>query len=388
MVGKIEQELYCVEKSTNKELGKQIRNEIENLANKFMELDDAEERILRSKKSIILEIADKFETLKEIGEYELPIHTIASSVLRYLQIKGYSVTKIHVYNVIRDNAPQYISISAEGNSYQDVNSLQLDINLERSKITDAVQTLKNANWKILKRDQVQDSHDSIFEIVDTLDDFVRENEISTTRGDEGIPHYDSQELDPFKDPVITDKSSQEPRESNLSSATFELADAIDHLAKIVRANAKMMMSYPPDPEDQELEMKGAQRIREWASWFRDVLAVCFKSGTDRKYRRSIFEWVKIADDENDWGKHAASSKNPYLAKFQDPKTGEWKQEIRKLTREQIGDKSPKVREFTRTFAKLIPAGIDIIRWSEKNLNPFTNGESIKLGPKLSDRSLR
>jgi hypothetical protein len=388
MVGKIEQELFCVEKSTNKELGKQIRNEIENLANKFMELDDAEERILRSKKSIILEIADKFETLKEIGEYELPIHTIASSVLRYLQIKGYSVTKIHVYNVIRDNAPQYISISAEGNSYQDVNSLQLDINLERSKITDAVQTLKNANWKILKRDQVQDSHDSIFEIVDTLDDFVRENEISTTRGDEGIPHYDSQELDPFKDPVITDKSSQEPRESNLSSATFELADAIDHLAKIVRANAKMMMSYPPDPEDQELEMKGAQRIREWASWFRDVLAVCFKSGTDRKYRRSIFEWVKIADDENDWGKHAASSKNPYLAKFQDPKTGEWKQEIRKLTREQIGDKSPKVREFTRTFAKLIPAGIDIIRWSEKNLNPFTNGESIKLGPKLSDRSLR
>jgi hypothetical protein len=388
MVGKIEQELFCVEKSTNKELGKQIRNEIETLANKFMELDDAEERILRSKKSIILEIADKFETLKEIGEYELPIHTIASSVLRYLQIKGYSVTKIHVYNVIRDNAPQYISISAEGNSYQDVNSLQLDINLERSKITDAVQTLKNANWKILKRDQVQDSHDSIFEIVDTLDDFVRENEISTTRGDEGIPHYDSQELDPFKDPVITDKSSQEPRESNLSSATFELADAIDHLAKIVRANAKMMMSYPPDPEDQELEMKGAQRIREWASWFRDVLAVCFKSGTDRKYRRSIFEWVKIADDENDWGKHAASSKNPYLAKFQDPKTGEWKQEIRKLTREQIGDKSPKVREFTRTFAKLIPAGIDIIRWSEKNLNPFTNGESIKLGPKLSDRSLR
>jgi hypothetical protein len=150
----------------------------------------------------------------------------------------------------------------------------------------------------------------------------------------------------------------------------------------------MMLNYPPDPEDQELEMKGAQMIREWASWFRDVLAVCFKSGTDRKYRRSIFEWVKIADDENDWGKHAASSKNPYLAKFQDPKTGEWKEEIRKLTREQIGDKSPKVREFTRTFAKLVPAGIGLIRWSEKNLNPFTNGESIKLGPKLSDRSLR
>jgi hypothetical protein len=386
MVG-IEQELFCVEKSTNKELGKQIRSEIANLANKFMELDDQETKILRSKKSILLEIADKFETLKEIGEFELPIYKIGGQVLRYLQIKGYDVANRYAYEVFRQNAPQYISISSS-NSYQDQSTADLDINIERNSILDAVQTLKNANWKILKRDQIQDSHDSIFEIVDSLDDFVRENEISTTRGEEDIPHYDSQELDPFKDPVITDKLSQEPKESNLSSATFELADAIDHLAKIVRANAKMMLSYPPDPEDQDLEMKGAQRVREWASWFRDVLAVCFKSGTDRKYRRSIFEWVKIADDENDWGKHAASSKNPYLAKFQDPKTGEWKEEIRKLTREQIGDKSPKVREFTRTFAKLVPAGIDIIRWSEKNLNPFTNGESIKLGPKLSDRSLR
>ena len=129
-------------------------------------------------------------------------------------------------------------------------------------------------------------------------------------------------------------------------------------------------------------------LKEWGDWFKDVFAPCFKSGTDRKYRRSVFEWVKIAEDENDWGKHAASSKNPYVARFKDPKTGEWKEEVRKLTREQIGDKSPKVRQFVKKFYMLMPAGISMIRWSERYLNPYTNGESVKLSSKLSDRSLR
>jgi len=394
MVG-IEQEIFSVENSTNKELGKQIRNDIENLASKFIDLDDEEKKILRTKKSLILEIADKFERLHEIGEFPLPIYRIGGQVLRYLQIKGYNINEDYVGEVLKSNQPQYLNISASennndiNNSYQDMGNPDIDIKNYQRKVMEAVQVLKTVNWKMMKRDQIQDIHSSSFEIVDSVEDFVSDNNISTTRqSDEYIPSFDSQELDPFKDPVITDRPFEEPRVSNLSSATHELANALEYLQKIVKANAKMMEAYPPDPADHELEVKGSQMILGWASWFKEVLAVCFKSGTDRKYRRSIFEWVKIAQDENDWGKHAASSKNPYIAKFVDPKTGQWKEEIRKLTREQIGDKSPKVKEFTNKFYKLIPEGISIIRWSEKYLNPFTNGESVKLGPKLSDRSLR
>jgi hypothetical protein len=149
----------------------------------------------------------------------------------------------------------------------------------------------------------------------------------------------------------------------------------------------MMMKYPPDENDTHMEIEAVREIREWKQFWK-LLTQGLKGGTDRKYRRSIVQWVKIAQDENDWGKHAASSKNPYQARFIDPETGEMKEEIRKLTREQIGDVSPKVREFALLFKRAVPACFKFITWSEYYLHPWTNGLSTKLSDKLSDRSLR
>jgi hypothetical protein len=148
-----------------------------------------------------------------------------------------------------------------------------------------------------------------------------------------------------------------------------------------------MEKYPPEESDRVMEVEAVKEVREWKQFWL-LLTQGLKGGTDRKYRRSIVQWVKIAQDENDWGKHAASSKNPYTARFIDPQTGELKEEIRKLTREQIGDVSPKVREFALLFKKAVPACFKFLGWSEIYLHPWTNGLSTKLSDKLSDRSLR
>src|SRR5688572_13294214 len=103
------EQIFSIENSSNKELGSQLRSEIDQLAKHFMELDDQENKILISKKAIILEIADKFERLHEIGEYPFPITSICSDVYTHLQRKGYSVNRDYVYTVIKDNAPQYIN---------------------------------------------------------------------------------------------------------------------------------------------------------------------------------------------------------------------------------------------------------------------------------------
>lgn len=388
-------QIFQVESSKDPQQGKKLRNEIEFLANQFIDLDHDETRILRDKKKIILEMADKFEQLHEIGEYIFPITQICSDIYKYLSKKGYSISKTYVYEVIKDFAPQYSNNHQQNENsnsdddddvYQKVNSGQIDIQIIRKKVEEASEFLYKLNPNLLSRHQIQDIIPKHDEFVANIIDFAKRHDILIVNSGEesSTPNYDSSEADPFKDPVITDKPGARP--SNLSDASFRLAKAFYLLSKTIEANAKMMVDYPPDPNDVELEIKGVNDINEMAD-FIEQLDISIKGGTDRKYRRSILQWAAITDDEETWGKHAASSKNPYIARFKD-KDGNWKQEVRKLTREQIGDKAPKVREFTKTFKSYLPAFYKFMKWSEICLHPFTNGESVKLSGKLSDRSLR
>src|SRR5688500_10502800 len=105
--------IFSPSNSSNKEFGHSIRQEIEILASKFIELDDQERTIKRDKKSLILEMADKFERLHEINEFPYPIHKIGSFLYKYLQRKGFSVSDEYIRIVLKDNAPQYINSSCQ-----------------------------------------------------------------------------------------------------------------------------------------------------------------------------------------------------------------------------------------------------------------------------------
>jgi hypothetical protein len=377
--------IFAISNSSNKELGAQIRQEIENLATNFIKLDDQERAIKRDKKSLILEMADKFERLHEINEFPYPIHRIGSYLYKFLQRKGFSVSDEYIRVVLKENAPQYINSSC-----QDSNSGDIDIKIYRKEILDSARKNKDAQLDLLSRDNIQELLTLQYEILDSLETYAEQNNITaipTGQQIEQIPHYDAQDLDPFKDPIYTDVPQQREKPSTLAQATIELGDSIEECGRTIKSTGKMMLNYPPEEDDKRLEVEAVKRVIEWQSFWTH-LTQALKPGTDRKYRRSILQWVKIAQDENDWGKHAASSKNPYIAKFIDPKTGEWKEEVRKLTREQIGDVSPKVRELSRALRLSVPAVLDMIFWSEICLHPFTNGLSTKLSDKLSDRSLR
>ena len=351
-----------------------------------MQLDDQEKVILRSKKSIILELADKFERLHEIGEFPLPICDIGNQLYRYLQRKGFSINDRYLRQVLHDNAPHYLN-----DSYGDGSAAGFDIKIQQTEIMDAIALLRRENiWKVMKRDQIQDIYSSTFEIIDSLTAYTEQNNIlinNMLRTEEYIPHYDSQDLDPFKESIFTDKPDPRQKPSNFAQATIRLGHSIEECGRTITATGEMMLDYPPDEDDTELEVGGVERSWNWEQFWVS-LTQALKSGTDRKYRRSFTQWMEIAETEADYGKHAASSKHPYMARFRDPKTGEWKEEIRKLTREQIGDKAVRVREFTRFFKKVMPSCLDFIKWSEAYMFPYAAGLSTKLHDKLSDRSLR
>jgi hypothetical protein len=376
---------FTTSNSSNKELGNTIRQEIEILASKFIELDDQERSIKRDKKSLILEMADKFERLHEINEFPYPIHRIGSYLYKYLQRKGFDVSEVYVWKVLRDNAPQYLN-----SSYQEINSKDIDINIYRKQVLDAARLVKDAKLDLLSRDDFQELLTIEYEGIDIHEEYGDANNIipvPSGKQEEQVPNYDVRDLDPFKDPIFTDTPTNRQTPSTLALETIDLGRAIQDCGRTIESTGKMMEKYPPEESDRVMEVEAVKEVREWKQFWL-LLTQGLKGGTDRKYRRSIVQWVKIAQDENDWGKHAASSKNPYTARFIDPQTGELKEEIRKLTREQIGDVSPKVREFALLFKKAVPACFKFLGWSEIYLHPWTNGLSTKLSDKLSDRSLR
>lgn len=372
--------IFATENSTNKQLGQQIRHEIESLAQQFIQIDDQEKTLKRSKKSLILEIADKFEHLHQIGEYPFPINNICSSIYRYLQRKGFDTSDRYIQLVLRANAPQYVN-----SSYQKANSSDIDIKFEQEEIMEAVRTLKHANLDILTREQKQELVPELFETAYTYEDHCRTQNITPAPHSQAQEaHYDSDEADPYRDQITTDMPPRIP--TNLAEATRILAEYIINCGHTIMKTAEMMENYPPEKADIEMEKQAVLRIYEWATFW-DLLAQGLKNGTDRKYRRSVVQWTQIADDEESWGKHAASSKNPYTAKFKD-KDGNWKEETRKLTREQIGDVAPKAREFAKLFKRSVPACLDMVRWAEIYMFPYASGLSVKLHAKLQDRSLR
>jgi hypothetical protein len=170
--------IFSPSNSSNKELGNTIRNEIEVLASKFIELDDQERSIKRDKKSLILEMADKFERLHEINEFPYPIHRIGSYLYKYLQRKGFSVSDEYIRVVLKENAPQYIN-----SSYQDSNSGDIDIKIYRKQVMDAAKLVKEAQLDLLTRDDIQELITIEYEGIDTLEDFAEQNNIiSVPRG--------------------------------------------------------------------------------------------------------------------------------------------------------------------------------------------------------------
>lgn len=377
--------IFTPENSSNIGLGIQIRQQIESLANMFIGLDDQEKTIKINKKSLVLEMADSFERLHSIGEYPFPINNICNSIYRYLYRKGFDISDRYIQKILKENAPQYLNYS-----YQRANSSAIDIKLSQEETLEALRILKDTNLDALRVEQIQDLIPSLYEIIDDCEDYAQRNNITPAPSGRGkettTPQYDSEDNDPYKEHIPCDKPDQRTTPSNLVDATFRLGESILKCGNTIINIAKMMKEYPPNAEDLEMEVNAVKRVNEWRSFW-DVLALALKNGTDRKYRRSVIQWTQIADDEKDWGKHAASSKNPYIARFKD-KDGNWKEEVRKLTREQIGDVAPKAREFALLFKKVLPACLDFIHCSEIYLFPYAAGLSTKLHDKLQDRSMR
>lgn len=376
---------FSPENSSNIELGQKIRNKIETLANTFLELDDQEKTIQRSKKSIILEMADNFERLHYLGEYPFPINNICSSIYHYLQRKGFSISDRYIQIILKENAPQYVNTAYQRNNMK--NTSTIDIKIQQDILMEAVQTLKTTDLSILKTEQIQDLIPSLYETVDQYEEYAKEHNITPAPAERSQEaHYDSEDNDPYKEHIPCGKPDPRSTSAPLAEATIQCGESMMRCSQTIINTGKMMKAYPPDENDKEMEVNAVIRVIDWRTFW-DALTEALKAGTDRKYRRSILQWLKIAHDEDAFGKHAACSKNAYLAKFRD-KDGNIKEEIRKLTREQVGDKAPKVRELTATLRKTMPAVLDWIFWAEDYLNAWTSGLSILLHDKLEDRSLR
>ena len=377
------------------EEGKQLYSKLDNLANQFIQIDDQEVKIKIEKKSLILEMADICEQLHEKGEYLLPITSICSSVYKFVSRKGYDVSRSYVYDVIKENAPQYLNEKVDEltkelrkrtiDRYQNVQNRQIDTEILNQKVKDAIELLLNTSPNDIDSSIIQEYTTKIDQnIVGNWIDHSQKVGINLVSFNENEPTFDSKDNDQFREIIRTDKP--EYRENDLGEQLMNLGDSHIELGKILRRAGENANQFPFEENDPR-EQKFANKIKNSAA-FNRLLVTVVKPMTDLKYKRSLFEWFDIDRTEKDHGVHAASSKNPGEGWIRDPETQELVRVKRNLTREHIDDKVPEIRSIKAMFKKYLDDYLYINEWYVERMKNYAIGQSYKLGPKLSDRKFK
>ena len=126
----------------------------------------------------------------------------------------------------------------------------------------------------------------------------------------------------------------------------------------------------PDPADPE----GVKIAEAWRA-----LRFMFEPTIDDKYRKMWPEWFKITDHAEEWFKHSAATKS---------RTKDFKGVFRDLTREQIGARQVTMKQIAAYLVDKLPPLFEDAIWFKNNKEPYLAEFSNRLGPKLSDRSIR
>lgn len=151
----------------------------------------------------------------------------------------------------------------------------------------------------------------------------------------------------------------EPRKSKLQESWLRIEALAGQVAKKVYA-------YPPPLEKDE----------EWAKAV-DALGDVFQPWTDKKFRKDMQGWLKVQLDNIDFGKHAAGCINYTVSS---------RGEVRKLTREQVGDKYEEIILFALKLYHSAIAFPEMTQWYETQFEPWDADRSVRMFSKLSDKA--
>ena len=379
----------------------ELNKRLETLANEFITIYDQERQNGITKKSIILEMADIYHQLFEKGTYKLPLYTVCHSIINYLGRKGYNVSDDYVHRVLRNNAPQYtfersfiekrqqLQQTAENaESYEIATTSLNDRKIVNQKYKEALDFILETNHELIDRSIFQEYTPRVDQWVGQTYDYSRENDILIPHFNENEPHYQSPDNDPFKDTIRTDKP--EYRENSLGFACKEYGYELEQSGKLwqrVGDNVHQFSFDTSQEEQKKLEESFTYQLKQ-ASKVERLKQQVIKPLTDLKFKRTISEWFNIVDSYDDHGIHAASSKNPGIGKYKNPETGEIVEQERKLTREHIDDKVDTIKNFGILLKKMFPFEVMMEKWYTMRMKDWAIGQSIKLGPKLSDKKFK
>lgn len=377
-----------------KQQGKEIEKHIEGIIRQIFETSKQQDKTQQTTKSLILEWVAALDEKFRIYQNENMVYLICNTIIRNLKIRSAPRWLInYAYEVI---PPKYKASSDKSPvrfAEHSAESIEED-STYRDIVIDLLIKLQETNLYALSVKDNQLYFETLERLTKHSKEFCDNHKIAILPED-GQHGFDSIP-DRYSETIRIQKP--EPLETGLSALIQRYIDEIKldleegnkHL-KTVEGWKLKTIAYPPvkiDEQGNRVEdtdfvescSKGFEQMIQMARDLRDgirIASLFFAPTLDDKWRRTWVGWSEIVKKRYEHGKHGASSL-----------TGDVDADgnRRRITREQIGDKTPLAIKFFQDAVMAIGIIRDNHRWYKNFKQMYTSKLSNDLHAKLSERS--
>jgi hypothetical protein len=309
-----------------------------------------------------LEMAANLEELYNLKAFNLPINCIFNVILTELKKNGLSESgRRALYRVFDTEETKKfrfltnIETSYTCDNVTNIANIHEELDTQQKQITESINTLKRFDcMPQYNKDLYRDATESLLDITQSMVQNCDNNGILL------LQHNTQQQRDNAKKLDTCRIKKPDPAESDI---TGWLKLLIEELQKV---HDKFLSYHPEKIEDA---INYCQGIKVHVQLLRSIV--------DDKWARNYWAWLGVIKEMKSQSKHSAMSKSGIMGA---------QGRIRKLTREQIGDKADEVLEFAMQFIEHSPAYWDLMYASAKLREPLIAELHNDRRPKLIESS--
>lgn len=343
-------------------------------------LERQETFVFRTKADIIKSWARMLKESRADGEYTGAVNTICNYIVIKLRDE-YHLSYVYVFDVL-DNEfkdPEMVRRAEmrQPSFIENQNANVLGISEQDKRVIHPVLLKPTINLIDLPKDEIQNRVAHISKARREID-----REFKVLKGFADI-HKIALPLDgigslvnnSIKDSKICKTPKEDPRETDASRAMAEMIEDVERFLHDCEEIRKKLIEFPPT--DKKFIRDFARGITMFSLMLLKPFDAYLQPAKDEKWAQVYPEWWTTQGLNVESGKHAAGKKSAVIA---------LSGKLRKLTREQVGDREKVVYDMAKAHTKSVKFFHQLWDWHNHYARPRIAQRRLDLSPKLQEQA--
>jgi len=367
-----------VQKQKDKKKIKELLKQQESIVADLQNLEKQEGFIFRTKADIIRNWAKLLDDLRKEGEYSGAKNTICNYIVTLLR-DTYKLSHVYVWDVLDNDFkdPEMVRRAEfrQPNITQSQNENVLGISEQDKKVLHPVLLKPTINLIDLPKEEIQNRLGHIQKAKRELDREYKVLDAFADIHNIALPKEAGLDNCSVKNKKIVKTPKDQPKESESTKAMDEMIEDMERFLHDMKEVREKIFEFPP--ADKKFDREFSRGVRMFSIMLLKPFHSYMQPVKDEKWAQVYPEWWKTQQFNNVSGKHAAGKKSAV-----ESISGQ----LRKLTREQVGDREYKMYEQAKLHSRSVKFFEHLWEWHNKYVRPRIAQRRIDLSPKLQEQA--